>query len=364
MAHSASYGGHAWVFLQYLLGFERLGYDVLFVDRVDADMAITDQVAFNRDRRVLEPFGLSDRLAVITPAGDKALGMEFRELLDFVQQSVLFLNFMGFICDERILQAAPYRVFFDIDPGFGQMWRELGLADILSGHDRFVSIAQNIGQSDCSVPTCGFDWITTRHPIVLDQWPVAAARGPFTTIGAWRGPFAPVEYLGKTYGLRVHEFRHFATLPRMSPEHFEVAIDVHPDDKRDLELLKSNGWTLANPALATSTPSAYRSFIQRSGAEFAPAKNMYVQTRAGWFSDRSICYLASGKPVLVQDTGLGSTYARGEGLLTFVTLDDALEGVGSIANNYDFHARAARSIAEEMFDSDKVLTELMAKLAV
>jgi len=362
MAHNP-YGGHAWVFLQYLLGFRRLGYDVLFVDRRNADMAISDEAGFDRDREVLEPFGLAEHLALLTQSGDQTLGVEFHEVLDYVQQSALFLNFMGFITDERILGAARCRVFFDLDPGFDQMWRELGLVDVLSGHDRYVTIAQNIGQPDCAVPTCGFDWIPTSHPIVLGEWPAVRRDGPFTTVGAWRGPNAPVNYLGKTYGLRAHEFRRFASLPKRSTANFAAALDIDPGDGNDIELLRQNGWTLVDAAAATGTPSAYRSFIQRSGAEFAPAKNMFVQARAGWFSDRSICYLASGKPVLVQDTGLGSHYPHGEGLLTFDTIDDAVEGVDSIMNDYDRHARAARSIAVDVFDSDKVLKELMEKLA-
>jgi hypothetical protein len=164
--------------------------------------------------------------------------------------------------------------------------------------------------------------------------------------------------------LRVHEFRRFAALPRITGRAFEAALDIHPDEVRDIDLLRDNGWSLVDPSAAVQSPSAYREYIQRSGAEFAAAKNMYVQTRAGWFSDRSVCYLASGKPVLVQDTGLASLYPVGDGLIIFGTLDEAASGVEAISGDYRRHARAARDIAEELFDSGIVLNRLIDKLAV
>jgi hypothetical protein len=352
------------MFLQFLLGFRRLGYDVLFLDRVDEEMAITHSEGFHLDQNILAPYDLDKSLVVLHSAGDIPIGMQWHELVDRLRHSVLFLNFMGFVRDERVLEAAKRRVFFDLDPGFGQMWRELSLVDVLAEHDAFVTVGRNIGRPECDVPTCGLDWVTTVQPVVLEEWPpVSLARpGPFTTVGAWRGPFGPVEFNGKTYGLRVHEFRRFAALPGLRATPFEVALDIHADDARDLELLESHGWIVTDPVAATGSLGAYRSFIQRSGAEFAPAKNMYVQARAGWFSDRSACYLASGKPVLVQDTGLAKLYPIGDGLLTFTTLDEATSGVDSILGNYERHSRAARALAESIFDSDKVLTELVAKL--
>jgi len=364
LAQKPNYGGHAWVFLQYLLGFRRLGFDVLFLDRLEPDMAIDDDVGLANVRHVLEPFGLGDNFAILCDRGSRTLGLTRKAVVERTRSSVLLLNVMGFLVDEEVLAAAPRRVFFDIDPGFSQMWRELGMADIISGHDLFLTVGENVGLPECAVPTCGLDWITTRQPIVLDEWPTVDGRGPFTTVGAWRGPFAPVEYGGRTYGLRVHEFRRFAALPRITSKAFEVALDIDPGDARDIELLGDNGWALVDPGQATQDPSAYRAFIQRSDAEFAVAKNMYVQARTGWFSDRSACYLASGKPVLVQDTGLAGLYPIGKGLLTFDTLEDAVSGVEAISGDYRRHARAAREIAEDLFDSRKVLSGLLDKLDV
>jgi hypothetical protein len=173
-----------------------------------------------------------------------------------------------------------------------------------------------------------------------------------------------LEYKGKTYGLRVHEFRKFAELPRLSGRPFQLALDIHPDEVNDLALLEANGWSLVDPSVVAGDPGAYQAYIQDSKAELMVAKNMYVQAKSGWFSDRSICYLASGKPVLAQDTGLQGLYPTGEGLLSFTTLDEALAGVEEISRNYTRHTRAARVLAEDYFDSDKVLSGLLSKLSI
>lgn len=273
---------------------------------------------------------------------------------------------MGFLDDEEILAAAPTRVFLDIDPGFGQMWQTLGLHEMFRGHDTFVTIGENIGQATCTIPTCGLNWITMRQPVVLDAWPAVSTpvrmEGAVTTVATWRGAFAPVEYEGTTYGLRAHEFRKFASLPRLVDQKFEIALDIHPNDSKDSDLLTSHGWTLVSPSIVASDPWRYQRFIQESAAEIMVAKGMYVQSRSGWFSDRSICYLASGKPVIAQDTGFGQCVPTGEGLLTFSTLDEAAEGARAVGRDYARHARAARWVAEEVFDSSKVLGQLTKRL--
>jgi hypothetical protein len=276
------------------------------------------------------------------------------------------LNVMGFLRDEEVLAAAPHRVFLDIDPGFGQMWKELELADVFNGYDAFVTIGENIGRPGCSIPTCGLHWITTPQPIVLSQWPLVTDgdNGRLTSVASWRGAYGSVEYGGKSYGLRVHEFRRFVGLPRRIPVPCQLALDIHPSDAKDLALLAENGWELSDPRRAAGDPWIYRSYIQSSRAEFMVAKNMYVQARSGWLSDRSICYLASGRPVVAQDTGLKHLYPVGEGLLTFSTLDEAVVNVQALCANYPRHARAARALAEEYFNSDKVLGRLLAKLGV
>jgi hypothetical protein len=374
LAQKPRHGGHTWVFLQYLLGFRKLGWDVLFLDRLEPGMCkdaagqpcpVERSVNLRYLVGVMERFGLQGGFAVACEGGS-FIGLSRQQVLDRTRGAALLLNVMGFLGDEEILAAARNRVFLDIDPGFGQMWHELGLHDPFRGHDAFVTIGENLGRPECPVPTCGVQWVTTPQPVVLEHWPAAPGipDGNITSVVSWRGAYGPVEYHGKVYGLRVHEFRNFAPLPRLTGEPFELALDISPAEVKDLELLRANGWSLADPREVAGDPWAYRAFVQGSMAEFMVAKNMYVRSQCGWVSDRSICYLASGRPVLAQDTGIGGLYPTGEGLLTYTTLDEAVSGIEELSGNYDRHARAARAIAEAYFDSNKILGRMLARLGV
>lgn len=375
LAQKPRHGGHTWVFLQYLLGFRRLGWEVLLLDRLDAAMCadasgrscgVDESVNLEQFLQTMNRYGLNDSFCLVCDGGSCQIGLSKEQALERVREAPLFINVMGFLKDEEFLSCARRRVFLDIDPGFGQMWRELGLDDPFAGHDDFVTIGENIGRPGCGIPTCGLRWINVRQPIVLEHWrPVYdPGEGAFTGVASWRGAYGPVEYRRKTYGLRVHEFRKFAPLPRLSRRPFRLALDIHPSETNDLALLAENDWSLVDPKEAAGDTQAYQEFIRASAAEFMVAKNMYVQSHSGWFSDRSICYLASGKPVLAQDTGLEELFPTGEGLLTFGDLEEALAGVEEISNNYSRHARVARALAEEYFDSDKVLRGLLDELGV
>jgi hypothetical protein len=269
------------------------------------------------------------------------------------------------LTDAELLDAAPLRVFLDIDPGFGQMWTMLGLADLFHGHDRHVTIAENIGRPSCAIPTCGLEWLVTRQPIVLDHWPAVAGPGDsFTSVASWRGPYDPIEYEGTTYGLRAHEFRTFAELPHFTRVPLEVALAIDQADASDRDLLETNGWKLVDPRVVAGDPDAYRRYITGSLGEFSVAKNMYVRSNSGWLSDRSICYLASGRPVVTQDTGLSEHYSTGEGLLVFSTVDEARGALEDVQSAWPLHSRAARMLAEDYFDSSSVLARLLTRLGV
>jgi hypothetical protein len=316
---------------------------------------------------VIDQFGLSADFSLIYNGGERVIGRSREDILRAASSADLLLNVMGFLNDEEILCRIERRVFVDIDPGFGQMWRELGWHDPFKGHTDFVTLGRNIGRDDCAIPTCGLNWITMPQPIVLDHWPAQPLvdSPPFTGIGAWRGPNAPIEFQGHTYGLRVHEFRKFIDLPVRCPEtQFELALDIHPNDAKDIESLHEHRWSLVNPKHVTNGPDEYRNYIARSKAEFMIPKQMYADANSGLLSDRSVCYLATGRPVLARDPGVGDLYPVGEGLLTFSTIEEAAAGVEAIDGDYSRHSQAAREIAVEYFDSDKVLTRLLADLNV
>ncbi len=374
LARKPRIAGHTWVLLQYLLGFRRLGWKTLFIDHID-QVSCVDARGKNcpfessvNVRYVLDvvgSFGLEEDYVLLGPGGESLVGMHRSRLLERVRHSAFLLNIMGYLRDEEILDRASSRVFLDIDPGFGQFWDELGLHHPFAGYDRYVTIGLNIGRPDCSIPTCGLDWIVTPQPVVLEWWPPSDVPGEsFTTIASWRGAYGPVEFGGETYGLRVHQFRRFVDLPGRTARPFELALAIHPSETSDLMLLSDKGWSLVDPQLVAGDPLSYRAYIGRSRAEFSVAKDLYVRSRGGWISDRSLCYLASGKPVLAQETGLSQHCPTGEGLLTYSTLEEAVAGVEEITRRPDRHARAARELAEEYFDSDKVLGRLLQAMGV
>ena len=376
LAQKPRHGGHTWVFLQYILGFRRLGWDVVFLDQLAPEMCVDgagrpcpfeESLGVRVFLEVMRRFGLEGCYSLGRAGTRDAVGLGRARVLQRARDAALLVNVMGFLRDDEVLGAVPRRVFLDIDPGFGQMWRALGLHDPFRGHDAYVTIAENIGRSGCAIPACGLSWKTTRPPVVRSLWGQTESgdpRGAFTSIASWRGAYGPVDFEGKTYGLRVHEFRRFLPLPSRSGRPFHLALDIHACEADDLARLASNGWMLDDPRAVAGDPWSYRDYIRRSAAEFMVAKNMYVRSESGWFSDRSVCYLACGRPVLAHDTGLRRLYPAGEGLVTFSTLEEALSGVEDIAAHYGRHARAARELAAEYFDSDRVLPRLLENVGV
>lgn len=372
LAQRPGRGGHAWVFATWLLGLRRLGFDVVFVDRLEQAW-IGGPVEGSREARwlagVMARFGLGDDWALLHDGGARSLGLGLSALRDRLDDAVLLVNAMGFLDDPDLRARPARRAFLDLDPGWPQAWRELGLHDGLAGHEAHVTVGLNVGRDGCAVPDCGLDWIATQPPVLLDEWaaPAAAPAGAdgdplFTTVATWRGPHDPVEYGGERWGVRAHAFRELADLPRATGARFRVALDVDAADAADRERLEAGGWELADPLAVAGDPDAYRAFVQGSDAELMVAKDLYARTRGGWFSDRSAAYLAAGRPVLASDTGFPP--ARDGGLLSFSTPAEARAGVAEIRRDPAGHAAAARALARERFDSDRVLGELLERLEV
>jgi hypothetical protein len=356
LANKAGSSGEAWVRMSWVRGLQRLGLDVWFVEDL-ADSASNRQVAEDWFRAVTERFGLQGRAALITQ-GEAIAGPSLEELRAVAEGGTL-VNISGHLTVPVLFRAFRRRVMVDIDPGFTQFWHEAGIPGAnVEGHDLHFTIGELIGTPGCPIPTCGVEWRPVRQPVVLDDWPVVAPSPQtdrFTTVGTWRGPFGPVEHGGRRYGLKVHEFRKFIALPRRSPRDFEIALDIHPADEGDLAALRENGWQIVDPREVAADPDAFHAYVQGSGAEFSVAQGVYVDTRCGWFSDRTTRYLASGRPALVQDTGFTRTLRAGDGLIAFRTLQEAAEGADDIMARYPEHCAAARRIAEDHFAADVVL---------
>jgi hypothetical protein len=357
-------GGASWAVLQYVAGLRSLGHDVVLVEPVSRKSVSSPP---GGDSTVVEYFRslplLEDRAALLVEDGD-TVGLSFAQLSEFAAEADLLLNISGMLRDERLLEQIPVRAFLDLDPGFNQVWHVTGNDMGLDLHTHFVTVGQNLGRPGCPIPDCGRAWIPTLPPVALDHWPVAAeppGRDAFTTIGHWRS-YGSIEHDGIHYGQRAHSLRELIELPKTSPAHFQLALGIHPEETSDLEALRANGWELLDPDALAGDPDRYGEFIRGSKAELSVAKSGYVAARSGWFSDRSACYLASGRPVLAQETGFGEFLPCGEGLIAFSTTEEAAAGVESVEADLDGHARAARALAEEHLDARKVLPRLLARL--
>jgi hypothetical protein len=363
----ACIGGKAWAYMQYLRGLQDLGLDVFYLEECgpgswvynwDTEEVTTDleyPASFVDD--CLQPIGLGDNW--IYRAGDECKGMPLEDFQQVCRDARLLLvraNPMPIWRSEYDLPAR--RAFIDVDPGFTQFGLANGsspLAETVVRCERHFTIGQNLGREDCSIPGAGFEWLTIMPPVSLPDWPYAESEGgdDFTAVMDWGG-FHDVDYEGVVYGQKDREFPRFLDLPRLSGQSFSLA-HIGGDEK----LLETHGWNVVPGWFPSATPWSYRNYIQDSRAEFGVAKHGYVATRGGWLSDRSVCYLASGRPVLVQDTGQNLCLPTGEGMLTFRDLHEAQEGVISINADYDRHRRAARSLAERYFDTGKVFSFLL-----
>jgi hypothetical protein len=267
------------------------------------------------------------------------------------------------LADPHLSARIPVRVFLDLDPGFVQVWcANYGIDMGFARHTHFVSVGGNTGAPECDVPTCGVSWIPTLPPVDLEHWPAAGADAPacdaMTTIANWRG-YGSVEHRGVFYGQKAHSLRQLIDLPRRTRQALLLALSIHPDEVKDIEALAANGWRTVDPAVVAGTPDSYQRFVQGSRGEFGVAKLGYVASRCGWFSDRSACYLASGRPVVAQDTGFGRFLPTGEGLFAFGTAEAAVAALDALNGDYPKHRRKARELAEAFLDSDKVLTRLL-----
>ena len=369
-------GGAVWTRLNWALGVKKLGFDVFFLEQIDRESCVDESgsatefencVNLKYFRKIMREFGLEDSSALVYGNGQKVDGMSRKDLVELLGSADLVFNITGNLKLPSLAGCGGCRIYIDLDPGFTQYWYQAGLlGEHFKNHDIYFTIGEAIGTPNCSIPTGDIHWQTTRQPVVLDQWPVSERGDPerFTTVAGWRDSYGPLEYEGQILGLKVHEFRKFIKLPELVSQVCEIALDIHPNDRKDLELLRQYGWEIKNPRKLVPGPESFRKYVQGSGAEFSVAKEVYIKTNSGWFSDRTVRYLASGKPVLVQDTGFSRVYPVGEGLLTFSNLEDAIAGANSISREYVQHCHAARSLAEEWFDSDKVLGVLVEQAGV
>lgn len=339
-------GGATSAVLQYVYGLRRLGCEVLLVEPVGRLGA--EVVDYFEALRI-------EGAALLRRGSRETAGVAYGELEEF--EPDVLLNLSGLLRDDELRRRAKARVYMDLDPVFTQIWHAQGVDMGLGGHTHHVTYGRDLGSR--SVPL-DRPWIETDPPVVLDRWPVAKQleHDAFTTVGNWRS-YGSVEWRGATYGQRAHSVRRMLDLPAMTSERLLPALAIHADETADLGALDEHGWEVVDPAQVAGTPDTYRRFVAGSKGELGLVKAGYVDSHSGWFSDRSACYLASGRPVVAQDTGFGERLPVGEGLLAFASAAEAAEAIAGVCADYERHRRAARQVAEACFDSDAVLTKLL-----
>jgi hypothetical protein len=366
--HPLCGAGNSWAFLQYILGLRRLGFDVYYVEQLNPEDCINEDsngscFGASANARyfglLMERFALAGHAALLEYAGRGHVGLSHREIEKLAPDMDLLLNISGHLHMKQVLKAVRRRMYLDMDPGYTQIWQERYGEDMnLAGHDLYVTVGLNLGNRDCPLPTCGVNWHHTLPPVVLDEWLEEKPPGKaYSTVADWRS-FGPVEWRGVWYKQKADEFKRLIDLPRGAAIPLELCLLIHPGEQDRIEL-EQHGWQLVSPRVHAASPDSYHDYIIQSRGEFTVVKHGYAAGRTGWFSDRSACYLAAGRPVIMQDTGIGKYVPTGNGLLTFTDIVSAAEAIERVESDYSHHAAAANAFARKFLDSDVVLSRLL-----
>jgi hypothetical protein len=368
-------GGYAWQALHFLAGFRALGCEVFFYEDTayyadayvpgaavmqtsDYDHGVRQAAAF------FGAYGFDDAWAFWDAAADRYFGAGAERTRAALADADLFVNLAGVnrVPAERRPRAVS--AYVDLDPAYTQLRLAQGdaaLAAMVGEHTLQFTLGENIGTTACRIPSGGFHWQPIRQPIAAALWEPLPAdpAAPFTTVGKWDATGRDVTLAGEVFGWHKRtEWLRFLDLPRATGQRFAVAMDV-ASRPEDLARLTAAGWEVVDPLAVSRDPDAYRAFIRRSRGEFTVAKDVNVRLRSGWFSDRSACYLAAGRPVVNQDTGFDEVLPTGAGLFAFRSPADAIAAFAAIAADYPRHCQAARALAVEYFAPARVLAALV-----
>lgn len=365
--------GGVWHRLQYILGFLYLGHDVYYVENIFPNSCVdvhgnssNFENSVNRSvfKLTMEQFGLLDRACLIYNGGESTLGLEFKTLCEISKKTDLLINWSGHLVTEPILSNIKRRVYLDTDPVYTQLWHSEYNCDLnFKAHDVFFSVGLNIGTEYTAIPDCGVQWHHVLSPVVLDHCPVEFNRDckRFTTVASIFN-FGDLNYKGEWYRSKSTQFERYIELPSIAQQEFEIVLRVDSKSVKDpislISRFTSKGWRVVR-ASELSDLISYQNYILSSRAEIGIAQHAYVKGRSGWFSDRSAHYLASGKPVLAQSTGVEHYLPTGKGFLTFSSVEEAIDGITEINRNYLDHCKAARAFAEDYLDYRKVLPQML-----
>ncbi len=372
--------GVIWQHVHYIVGLQRLGHEVYYIEdsarlpynpvtwTVDEDYSYAAEVL----GKLAAQFGFEGRwgyCARFLPDHPCA-GLQKKEIVQLYKDADAILNVCGSQEFNEDLLQSDRILYVESDPGVEQIKIDKGVQDTkdyLAKHRALFTFGENVGGPDFPVPIHGQRWLPTRQPVVTDLWKAAQApeaAAVFTSIANWNtSGKKDIEWRKENYlWSKSLEFLKFVDAPRCSGENFELATDIK--DPATKALFLRNNWKLSSPHEMSVDWNDYLRFIQASKGEFTVAKDQYVRLNTGWFSDRSACYLAAGRPVITQETGFTKFYGGKEGLLSFLTMDEIVEGVREINADYARHSRAAFEVAHEYFEAEKVLADLLERAGI
>jgi hypothetical protein len=362
--------GVTWQAIHYLVGLRALGCDVFYVEDAGAPpydpasgglgVSADANVAFLAD--VMRRHDFADRWAYWDTLTDRWFGRGASQVRELYRTADAIFNLCGATSLRAEHRQGAKLCYVETDPIYEQIRVANGEADsieFLGSHDVLFTYGELLGTPSCQVPVGRFTWIPTRPPVVLELWRPGVEGRAFASIATWQNKGKNVAFRGETYYWSKHvNFLKMIDLPRATREPFELAMD--PGDDAVRAELAAHGWSLVDPCPISADLDAYRAYVEGSRGEFTVAKDIYVRPRSGWFSDRSVCFLAAGKPVITQETGFSELIPSGEGLMAFSTPEEAVAAVRAVAADWSRHARAARRIASEHFGAELVIGAMLA----
>jgi hypothetical protein len=360
-------GGHLWVYLNWALGFQALGFKVVWLEGVVPSTPPSEIARLAACLKShLKPYGLDESLALCGWDGEELPGDTTHDILRLEEAAEAdVLVDLGYHFSENVVRRFHRSALIDIDPGLLQIWLSQGEIE-LARHDCYFTIGETVGRPGSLFPDAGYDWNYTPPCVALENWPVitAPANSAFTTVSHWNEKGLWIEFGDELYDNNKKQgFLPYLSLPRRTSQRLELALSLVPgaedDDRR---MLEENGWNIQNAYQVAGTPADYRSYIQGSRGEFSCVKPSCVRLQNAWISDRSLCYLASGRPAVVEHTGPSSFLPDAEGLLRFRNFEEAARCLEMASKDHEFHSRSARLLAEEYFDARKVAANLLARI--
>jgi hypothetical protein len=377
---SCPIAGVIWQHIHYIVGLQQLGHDVYYIEdsarlpynpetfevnnEFDYAAQLLDQLS--------KEFGFKNRWAFCARylPGNPTAGLALKKIRQLYRDADAILNICGTQEFNEDLLKSDRILYVESDPAVEQIRIDNGeksTVRYLKRHHALFTFGENVGTKNFPVPTHGFKWLPTRQPIVTDLWKTNRApprAAVFTSIANWStSGLKDITWRGEKYlWSKSREFVRFVAAPKRSGQTFELATDIK--DGKTREKFERNGWRFTSPLQLSVDYWLYRDYIHRSKGEFTVAKDQYVRLNTGWFSDRSACYLAAGRPVITQETGFTTNYGGEAGLLAFKSLGEIAEAVKMIDSDYGKHSRAARALAKEIFEAWKVVKSLLDRAGV